>query len=119
MSEGLAKRIRHLEEAINSLDLQIAGEAEILKDRYLKAAAAMPEEKNYFLNGLQAGSVVKSYLLTRKGIEVPGEATIGVAEFIDSILKFANHPKRKIQVLHDLVAHLQNIYAIIGPHEAQ
>jgi hypothetical protein len=100
MSEGMADRIRHLVEAMNRLELQIAGEAEILKDRYIKAAAA-------------------SYLLTRKGIEVPGEGTVQIPEFIDSVLKFANYPKRKIEVLSDLATHLQSIYVLIGSQEAQ
>ena len=120
MSEGgLGDRIRHLVEAMNRLELQITGEAEVLKDHYVKAAAAMPEDKNYFLSGMQTGSVVKSYLLTRKGIEVHGEGTVPIPEFIDNVLKFANHPKRKIEVLSDLVTHLQNIYALIGSQEAQ
>ena len=119
MSEGMGDRIRHLVEAMNRLELQIASEAEVLKDHYVKVAAAMPEDKNYFLNGVQTGSVVKSYLLTRRGVEVPGEATIPVPEFIDSVLKFANYPKRKIEVLGDLATHLQNIYALIGSQEAQ
>jgi hypothetical protein len=79
----------------------------------------MPEDKNYFLNGVQTGSVVKSYLLTRRGIEVPGEATIPIPEFIDSVLKFANYPKRKIEVLGDLATHLQSIYTLIGSQQAQ
>ncbi|HXV45816.1 MAG TPA: hypothetical protein VD736_04005 [Nitrososphaera sp.] len=119
MPEGMGDRVRHLVEAMNRLELQIAGEAEVLRDHYVKAAAAMPEDKNYFLNGVQTGSVVKSYLLTRRGVEMPGEATIPVPEFIDSVLKFANCPKRKIEVLGDLATHLQNIYALIGSQEAQ
>ena len=120
MSEGMADRIHHLVEGMNRLELQIAGEAEVIKDHYVKAAAAMPEDKNYFLNGVQTASVVRSYLLTRKGVEVPGEGTIPIPEFIDSVIKFANYPKRKIEVLNDLATHLQNIYALIGsPQEAQ
>jgi hypothetical protein len=119
VSEGVGDRILHLVEAMNKLELQIAGEAQILKDDYVKAAAAMPEDKNYFLSGMQTASVVKSYLLTRQGIEVHGEGTIPIPEFIDSVLKFANYPKRKIEVLSDLVMHLQKIYALTGSHEAQ
>jgi len=119
VSEGLPDRIRRLMEALNRLDLQIASEAEVLKGHYVKASAAMPEDKNYFLNGVQTGSVVKSYLLTRRGVEVPGEGTIPVPEFIDSVLKFANYPKRKIEVLNDLATHLQSIYTLIGFQEAQ
>lgn len=73
MSEGTADRIRRLVEALNRLELQIAGETEVLKDQYVRAAAAMPEDKSYFLNGVQTSSVVKSYLLTRRGIECPGK----------------------------------------------
>jgi hypothetical protein len=103
---------------MNRLEIQIATEIESIKDQYAKAAAAMPEGKSYFLNGVQAGSVVKSYLLTRKGIEVPGETTVQIPEFIDSVIRFANYPKRKIEVLNDLSTHLQNVYALIGRHEA-
>ncbi|HEY3094835.1 MAG TPA: hypothetical protein VGJ42_03645 [Nitrososphaera sp.] len=118
MSEGVADGIRHLVEAMNRLELQIAGEAEIIKVHYVKAAAAMPEDKNYFLSGMQTGSVIKSYLLTRKGIDVHGEGTLPIPEFIDSVLKFANCPKRKIEVLSEFATHLQNIYALIGSQEA-
>ena len=90
-----------------------------LKDTMAKIAAAMPEDKSYFLNGVQAGSVVKSYLLTRRGIEVPGESTIQIPEFIDSVIRFASYPKRRIEVLSDLAGHLQGIRALIGAHEAQ
>lgn len=119
MSEGIADRVHRLVEALNRLELQIAGETEVLKDQYVRAAAAMPEDKSYFLNGVQTSSVVKSYLLTRRGIEVPGEGAVQIPEFIESVLRFASHPKRKIEVLNDLVAHLQNIYTMIGSQEAQ
>ena len=102
---------------MNRLELQISGEAELLKDQYIKAAAAMPSEKSYFLNGVQTGSVVKSYMLTRIGIEVPGEGIMPIPEFLDNVLKFANYPKRKIEVLGDLATHLKNIYALIGSQE--
>lgn len=119
MSEPMADRIRHLVEGMNRLELQIAGETEVIKDHYVKAAAAMPEDKSYFLNGVQTGSVVRSYLLTRKGVEVPGEGTFQIHEFIDSVIKFANYPKRKIEVLNDLAMHLQKIYALVGSQQAQ
>lgn len=116
---GMVDRIRHLVEAMNRLELQIASEVEAIKDQYAKAAAAMPEDKTYFLNGVQTGSVVKSYLLTRKGVEIPGEGTVQIPEFIDSVIRFANYPKRKIEVLSDLATHLQNVHAMIGSQEAQ
>ncbi len=119
VTESTADRIRHLVESMNKLEIQIAAEIESIKDQYTKAAAAMPDGKSYFLNGIQASSVVKSYLLTRRGIEVPGETTIQITEFIDNVIRFANYPKRKIEVLSDLSNHLQNVYALIGRHEAQ
>jgi hypothetical protein len=114
-----ADRIQRLVETMNRLELQIAAEVELIKERYAKAAAAMPDGKSYFLNGVQAGSVVKSYLLTRRGVEVPGESTIQIPEFIDSVIRFANYPKRKIEVLTDLAAHLQGVYALVETQEAQ
>jgi hypothetical protein len=63
--------------------------------------------------------VVKSYLLTRRGIEVPGEGTTPVPEFIDNVLRFANYPKRKIEVLTDLEDHLNKIYTLIGSQQVQ
>lgn len=116
---GIAERIRRLADAMGEIELEIASETETMKELFIKAAAAMPEGKNYFLNGVQAGSVVKSYLLTRNGIEVPGESTIPIPEFIDSVLRFANYPKRKIEVLTDLAGHLQNAYSMAESQEAQ
>ena len=118
MTEAIADRILHLVEAMNRLELQIASEVEVIKDYYVKAAAAMPEDKSYFLNGLQTGSVVKSYLLTRKGVEVPGEGVVEIPQFIDGAIRFANYPKRKIEVLNDLLLHLQNVYSL-GTQQAQ
>lgn len=117
VTEPTVDRIRHLVDSMNRLEIQIAAEVESIKERYSKAVALMPEDKSYFLNGVQTSSVVKSYLLTRRGIEVPGETTIQVPEFIDSVIRFANYPKRKIEVLSDLSAHLQNVYALIGKQE--
>jgi hypothetical protein len=61
---------------------------------------------------------VKSYLLTRQGIEVPGEEIMQIPEFIESVLRFANYPKRKIEVLSDLLAHLEGVHLIIQEAEA-
>lgn len=119
MADEITDRVRHLVEAMNRLELQITGEFEAIKDQYAKAAALLPEGKSYFLNGVQTGSVVKSFLLTRKGVEVPGEGFVQIPEFIDSVIRFANYPKRKIEVLGDLASHLQNVYALISAQEAQ
>jgi hypothetical protein len=104
---------------MNKLELEIGAEAEAVKGLYAKAATAMPEDKSYFLSGVQTGSVVKSYLLTSRGVEVHGEGIVPIPEFIDSVMKFANYPKRKIEVLNDLAIHLQNIQAMASSQEAQ
>ena len=119
MAEAVSDRIRRLVEAISRLEHEIGIEVEIMKDNYSKAAAAMPQDKSYFLSGLQTGSVVKSYLLSSRGIEVHGEGIISSPEFIDSVMRFANYPKRKIEVLTHLATHLQNIYIMISSHQAQ
>jgi hypothetical protein len=89
----------------------------MMKDYYVRASLAMPEDKSYFLNGVQTGSVIKSYLLTRRGIEVPGEETVQIPDFIECVLRFANYPKRKIEVLNDLLAHLEAIHLMIQKAE--
>ena len=58
------------------------------------------------------------YLLTSHGVEVPGEEIVQIPEFIESVLRFANYPKRKIEVLNDLSAHLDSINLMIQKAEA-
>jgi hypothetical protein len=113
MTHELRKEIDRLVEGMNKLEQDITIATEMMKEYYTKASISMPTDKSYFLNGVQTGSVIKSYLLTRRGIEVPGEGTINVPEFIDSVLRFANYPKRKIDVLSDLSAHLESIDLMI------
>jgi hypothetical protein len=50
-------------------------------------------------------------------VGVQGEDFISIMEFIDSAMRFANYPKRKIEVLADLAGHLQKIEAAIGFQE--
>lgn len=119
MVEGITDRIRRLVEALSRLEQEINVEAELMKDLYARAAAAMPQDKSYFLSGVQTSPVVRSYLLTNTGIEVHGEGTISIPEFIDSVMRFANFPNRKIEVLAVLATHLQSIYALIGSQQAQ
>jgi hypothetical protein len=119
VAEGAVDRIRYLVEAMSRLEQEISVEAEVMKDQYAKAAAAMPKDKSYFLSGVQTGSVVKSYLLTSSGVEVHGEGTIPIPEFIDNVMRFANYPNRKIEVLTGLATHLQNIFTMIGSQQAQ
>jgi hypothetical protein len=110
MLEEITEKITMLLDSLNRLELDITTAADTMKEHYVIASRDMPDGKSYFLNGVQAGPVVKSYLLTSHGIEVPGEEVVQIPEFIESVLRFANYPKRKIEVLNDLLAHLEKIY---------
>jgi myosin-crossreactive antigen len=105
------------------LEQKITNETEIIKEHYRKASSAMKETQNYFLNGIQDGQPVKSYLLTCKGIEVLGEEVISIDMFIDNVLRFANEPSKQIQVLKELAMHLQKVnemldQPLIEPHKS-
>jgi hypothetical protein len=113
MSEEITKKINLLVDTLNKLELEIAIATDVMKEQYVRVSHAMPDGKSYFLSGVQTGPVIKSYLLTRQGIEVPGEETMQIPEFIETVLRFANYPKRKIEVLSDLLSHLQSIYLMI------
>ena len=89
------------------LEDNIAVETEYIKEMYVNASKSMSESQHYFLNGVQAAPVTKSYLLTKKGIEVVGEEAIPISTFIDQVLNFANYPKKKIEVLMVLAKHLE------------
>jgi hypothetical protein len=117
MVEEITEKVRRLVDALNKLELEITIVTDMMKGYYVRASHAMPEDKSYFLNGVQTGSVIKSYLLTRRGIEVPGEETIQIPDFIECVLRFANYPKRKIEVLSDLLAHLEAIHLMIQKAE--
>ena len=113
MSEEITKKINLLVDALSKLELEIAIATDVMKEHYVRASHAMPDGKSYFLSGVQTGPVIKSYLLTRQGIEVPGEGIMQIPEFIETVLRFANYPKRKIEVLSDLLSHLHNIHLMI------
>jgi hypothetical protein len=119
MLEDVTEKISLLVDSLNKLDLEITIATDVIKDYYIRASHDMPDGKSYFLNGVQTGPVVKSYLLTRQGVEVPGEEMMQIPEFIESALRFANYPKRKIEVLSDLLVHLQNIHVMNQKAELQ
>ena len=108
------QRINDLIDSMSLLEQKITNETEIIKEYYRKASSAMKQTQNYFLNGIEDGQPAKSYLLTCKGIEVLGEEVISIDIFIDNVLRFANYPKRKIEVLKDLAMHLQKISQMIS-----
>ncbi len=118
MVEETTEKISLLVNALNKLELEIAIATDVMKEHYVRASRAMPDGESYFLSGVQTAPVIKSYLLTRRGIEVPGEETIQIPEFIESVLRFANYPKRKIEVLSDLSAHLEAIDLMIQKAKA-
>jgi hypothetical protein len=117
MVEEITEKISLLVGALNKLELEIAIATDAMKEYYVKASHTMPDGKSYFLSGVQTGPVIKSYLLTNRGIEVPGEEIMQIPEFIDSVLRFANYPKRKIEILNDLLAHLEGIHLMIQNKE--
>jgi len=116
-------RINDLIDSMSLLEQKITNETEIIKEHYRKASFAMKETQNYFLNGIQDGQPVKSYLLICKGIEVLGEEVISIDMFIDNVLRFANEPSKQIQVLKELAMHLQKVnemldQPLIEPHKS-
>ena len=113
MVEEITEKINGLVDGLNKLELEIGAATNMMMECYVRASHSMPDGKSYFLNGVQTGSVIKSYLLTSRGVEVPGEETVQIPEFIECVLRFANYPKRKIEVLSDLLSHLQSIYLMI------
>lgn len=119
MVKEVTEKIHRLVDDMNKLEQEIAIATDSIKECYVEASASMPEDKSYFLNGVQTGSVVKSYLLTRRGIDIPGEGSMKIPEFIDNVMRFANYAKRKIEVLSDLSNHLENIYAMIERKDSQ
>jgi hypothetical protein len=109
MKGNYSERIDLLVARMKVMEEDIDKEIELLKQYYLEAGNLMSESQNYFLNGIQSGPIAKSYLLTRRGIEVIGEEVIPIPSFIDSVIRFANYPKRKIEVLVALAKHLEKI----------
>lgn len=113
MAVDIMEGINRLVEMMKLMEEDIEKEAELLKQEYLKASNSMPESQNYFLNGIQAAHIAKSYLMTRRGIEVLGEDVIPIPTFIDSVIQFANYPKRKIEVMVFLAKHLEKINELV------
>ena len=98
----LTKKIDIIEEDIKNTTKKIIND-------YKMISSDMNQNQSYFLSGVQSRMPAKSYLLTYKGIEVLGEEVIDIEEFINEVITFANNPKRKIEVLRDLVTHLDKI----------
>lgn len=112
--EDIVRDISELAEEINTIEQQISYQTEILKELFVKASSAMKESQNYLLAGIQIAPISKSYLLTFRGIEVVGEEVIPISEFIENVVRFANYPNRKIEVLKELATHLQKINQMVA-----
>lgn len=113
MTVDIMEGINRLVERMKSMEEDIEKETESLKQEYVKASNSMPESQNYFLNGIQAAHIAKSYLMTSRGIEVLGEDVIPIPTFIDSVIQFANYPKKKIEVMVSLAKHLEKINELV------
>lgn len=107
MISELLECINELTEKINQIENDIQNAIGIVIKEYRTTSEKMDENQSYFLSGIQYGIPGKSYLLTAKGIEVLGEETIEIDIFITQVINYANNPSRKIEVLKDLVTHLQ------------
>jgi hypothetical protein len=103
------KQIGKLNDKIKIIEEEIGVQTERIKDLYLKLSLSMKQSQNYLLTGIQTAPISKSYLVTFRGIEVLGEETIPIPTFIDNVLRFANYPKRKIEVLKELAIHLEGL----------
>ena len=104
MISELLECINELTKMINQIENDIQNAIGIVIKEYRTTTEEMDENQSYFLSGIQYGIPGKSYLLTSKGIEVLGEETIEIDVFITQVI---NNPSRKIEVLKDLVTHLQ------------
>jgi Na+/phosphate symporter len=97
--EDIVREIGELADEINTIEQQITYQTEILKELFVKSSSAMKESQN---------------LLTCKGIEVVGEEVIPIPEFIENVVRFANYPNKKIEVLKELATHLQKINQMVA-----
>src|ERR687895_1762596 len=101
-NQDVLRQVSELNNKIKIIEEEIESLTEILKDLFLESSLLMKESQNYLLTGIQTAPVSKSYLVTFRGIEVLGEETIPIPIFIDNVMRFANYPKRKIEVLKEL-----------------
>ena len=112
MISDLFDCINSLNLKIDEIEKEIQIQVEKIITEYKKYSTRLRENETYFLSGIQYGVPLKSYLITAKGVEVLGEEVIDISEFIKEVINFANNPKRKIEVLKDLVTHLQKFQEI-------
>jgi hypothetical protein len=107
--QDVLNQISELNDKMKIIEEEIKVQTEILKELFSKFSLSMKESQNYLLTGIQTAPVSKSYLVTFRGIEVLGEETIPIPTFIDNVIRFANYPKRRIEVLKELAIHLDGL----------
>ncbi|HEX7209146.1 MAG TPA: hypothetical protein VF233_13250 [Nitrososphaeraceae archaeon] len=112
--QDVLNQISELNDKMKIIEEEIRVQTEILKELYSKFSLSMKESQNYLLTGIQTAPVSKSYLVTFRGIEVLGEETIPIPTFIDNVIRFANYPKRRIEVLKELAIHLDGLRSMIA-----
>jgi hypothetical protein len=112
--QDVLNQISELNDKMKIIEEEIKVQTEILKELYSKFSLSMKESQNYLLTGIQTAPVSKSYLVTFRGIEVLGEETIPIPTFIDNVIRFANYPKRRIEVLKELAIHLDGLRSMIA-----
>lgn len=112
--QDVLNQISELNDKMKIIEEEIRVQTEILKELYSNFSLSMKESQNYLLTGIQTAPVSKSYLVTFRGIEVLGEETIPIPTFIDNVIRFANYPKRRIEVLKELAIHLDGLRSMIA-----
>lgn len=115
--QDVLNQISELNDKMKIIEEEIKVQTEILKELFSKFSLSMKESQNYLLTGIQTAPVSKSYLVTFRGIEVLGEETIPIPTFIDNVMRFANYPKRRIEVLKELAIHLDGLRSMIATED--
>ena len=109
-TERIFQQINELDAMIEVINRRILELTEKVKERYLVSSSTMAVNQNYLLSGIQRSPSPKNYIITTKGIEVVGEQEITpVSVFLDGVIQFATEPNRKIEVLKELIKHLQKM----------
>lgn len=109
-TELIFQQINELDAMIEVINQRILELTEKVKERYLVSSSTMAVNQNYLLSGIQRSPSPKNYIITTKGIEVVGEQEITpVSVFLDGVIQFAMEPNRKIEVLKELIKHLQKM----------
>jgi hypothetical protein len=109
-TERIFQQINELDAMIEVINQRILELTEKVKERYLVSSSTMAVNQNYLLSGIQRSPNPKNYIITTKGIEVVGEQEITpVSVFLDGVIQFATEPNRKIEVLKELIKHLQKM----------